>query len=140
MAKYGDIINLNMSCEAPEDGHKFWVKEPLDTRRAVPLPNGGALNTQDAVPIFSGHEICLLDNVQPISRSTWHSPPVTVWCPVAPFMQNSSCEGPRHRLQRSKCAAPGDGACRKCSDTVIDPVCKRIKSGEGGLAWGSVPN
>ena len=26
IAKYGDPIN--MSCEAPEDGHKFWVKEP----------------------------------------------------------------------------------------------------------------
>ncbi len=26
VAKYADIIN--MSCEAPEDGHKFWVKEP----------------------------------------------------------------------------------------------------------------
>ncbi len=26
VAKYADIIN--MSCEAPEDGHKFWIKEP----------------------------------------------------------------------------------------------------------------
>jgi hypothetical protein len=26
IAKYGDPIN--MSCDAPEDGHKFWVKEP----------------------------------------------------------------------------------------------------------------
>ncbi len=26
IAKYADPIN--MSCEAPEDGHKFWVKEP----------------------------------------------------------------------------------------------------------------
>ena len=25
VAKYADIIN--MSCEAPEDGHKFWIKE-----------------------------------------------------------------------------------------------------------------
>jgi hypothetical protein len=26
IAKYGDPIN--MSCDAPEDGHKFWVKDP----------------------------------------------------------------------------------------------------------------
>ena len=26
VAKYADIIN--MSCDAPEDGHKFWIKEP----------------------------------------------------------------------------------------------------------------
>ncbi len=26
IAKYADIIN--MSCEAPEDGHNFWIKEP----------------------------------------------------------------------------------------------------------------
>ncbi len=26
VAKYADIIN--MSYEAPEDGHKFWIKEP----------------------------------------------------------------------------------------------------------------
>ena len=26
VAKYADIVN--MSCEAPEDGHKFWIKEP----------------------------------------------------------------------------------------------------------------
>ncbi len=25
ISKYGDFIN--MSCETPEDGHKFWVKE-----------------------------------------------------------------------------------------------------------------
>ncbi len=25
-AKYADIINT--SCDAPEDGHKFWIKEP----------------------------------------------------------------------------------------------------------------
>jgi hypothetical protein len=25
VSKYADIIN--MSCEAPEDGHKFWIKE-----------------------------------------------------------------------------------------------------------------
>jgi hypothetical protein len=24
--KHADIVN--MSCEAPEDGHKFWIKEP----------------------------------------------------------------------------------------------------------------
>jgi hypothetical protein len=26
VAKYADIIN--MSCETPEDAHKFWIKEP----------------------------------------------------------------------------------------------------------------
>ena len=26
IGKYGDLIN--MSCETPEDGHTFWVKEP----------------------------------------------------------------------------------------------------------------
>jgi hypothetical protein len=26
IAMYADIIN--MSCEAPEDGHKFWIQEP----------------------------------------------------------------------------------------------------------------
>ncbi len=26
ICKYGDIIN--MSCDAPEDGHKLWTKEP----------------------------------------------------------------------------------------------------------------
>ncbi len=26
MAKYADIIN--MRCDASEDGHKFWIKEP----------------------------------------------------------------------------------------------------------------
>ena len=26
IAKWGDLIN--MSCEAPETGHKFWIKEP----------------------------------------------------------------------------------------------------------------
>ncbi len=26
VAKYADIIN--MICDAPEDGHKFWIKEP----------------------------------------------------------------------------------------------------------------
>ncbi len=26
VATYADIIN--MSCDAPEDGHKFWIKEP----------------------------------------------------------------------------------------------------------------
>jgi hypothetical protein len=25
VAEYADIIN--MSCDAPEDGHKFWIKE-----------------------------------------------------------------------------------------------------------------
>lgn len=26
IAKYADLIN--MSCETPEDAHKFWIKEP----------------------------------------------------------------------------------------------------------------
>ena len=26
VANYADIIN--MSCDAPEDGHKFWIKKP----------------------------------------------------------------------------------------------------------------
>ncbi len=26
IAKYADVIN--MSCEMPEDAHKFWMKEP----------------------------------------------------------------------------------------------------------------
>jgi hypothetical protein len=34
IAKYGDPIN--MSCDAPEDGHKFWVKEPGGNTNQVP--------------------------------------------------------------------------------------------------------
>jgi hypothetical protein len=135
-AARGHLLRLIFFCSLTR-GFQFGT---LDTWRAVPLPNGRALNTQGAVPIFSGHEVCLVDNVYPISRSTWHSPSVTVRCPLAPFMQNSPCEGPRRRLQRSNCAAPGAGACRACSNTVIDSVCKRIKSGEGGLVRGSGPN
>ena len=82
-----------------------------------PLPNCGALHSQSAVPIFSGHEVCLLDNLYPNSRSTWHSPPAIVRCPLAQFMQHSSCESPwhtRHRLKLPNCAAPGAGALRAC--------------------------
>ena len=104
------------------------------------MPTGGALHTQGVVPIFSGHEVCLLDNVYPNSRSTWHSPPAIVRCPLAPFMQHSSCEGPWHRLKLPNCAAQGAGALRACSDTVRESVCKRIQSQQGWFGWGSGPN
>jgi hypothetical protein len=29
VAKYGDIINMPVSCDAPEDSHKFLIKEPV---------------------------------------------------------------------------------------------------------------
>ncbi len=34
IAKYADIIN--MSCNAPEDGHIFWIKEPGGNRNQGP--------------------------------------------------------------------------------------------------------
>ncbi len=35
VAKYADIIN--MSCDAPEDCHKLWVKEPGTQIRGLKL-------------------------------------------------------------------------------------------------------
>ncbi len=69
------------------------------------------------------------------------SPSVAVRCPLAPFMQNSSCEGPRQAAAFELCCARG--CClpgMACADTVIDSVCKRMKSEEGGLVWGSWSN
>ncbi len=64
------------------------------------MPNGGALNKQSAVPIFSGHDVCLVDNVYRISRSTWHSPSVTVRCSLAPH----SCKTRRARVPDTDCS------------------------------------